>query len=147
MLRIPARWRGLSCEPLIGDVDLELQHGCRGCNHPGNIVVHWNQHGRCSRCDGTGHEPSGIHWLIIGGESGPKARPCNVEWIRSLAAQGKAAGVATFVKQLGALPFSERIGTDGRKLVDHYIALNDTKGGDPSEWPDDLRVQQWPEGL
>lgn len=37
-----------------------------------------------------------LDWLIIGGESGPNARPCNMEWVRSLVAQGKAAGVATF---------------------------------------------------
>lgn len=42
---------------------------------------------------------AGIGWVIIGGESGPKARPCNVEWIRSIVQQCKTAGVPCFVKQ------------------------------------------------
>lgn len=41
----------------------------------------------------------GIDWVIVGGESGPNARPCNVEWIRSIVEQCKAAGVSVFVKQ------------------------------------------------
>jgi protein gp37 len=41
----------------------------------------------------------GIHWVIVGGESGPGARPCNVEWIRSVVEQCKAADVPVFVKQ------------------------------------------------
>ena len=150
LVKIPAACRGLSLEPLLGaqgkgnglndEVDVELRHGCRGCNHPGNIVMHYNEHGRCSLCDGTRHEPSGIDWLIIGGESGANARPCNVEWIRSLVAQGKAAGAAVFVKQLGACPVNES--------GNHYdIDLRHKKGGDPSEWPADLRVQEWPKGF
>jgi hypothetical protein len=42
---------------------------------------------------------TGISWAIISGESGPHARPCSVDWIRSLVEQGKAAGVPVFVKQ------------------------------------------------
>jgi protein gp37 len=44
----------------------------------------------------------GPHWVIVGGESGPKARPFDVAWARSTIKQCKAAGVACFVKQLGA---------------------------------------------
>ena len=43
----------------------------------------------------------GIDWVIVGGESGPNARPCNVEWIRDIVQQCKAASVPCFVKQLG----------------------------------------------
>lgn len=45
----------------------------------------------------------GIDWAVVGGESGPGARPCNVEWLRSIVRQFAAAGVPVFVKQLGAL--------------------------------------------
>jgi len=44
---------------------------------------------------------SGIHWLIAGGESGPRARPVEADWVRSLRDQCKAAGVAFFFKQWG----------------------------------------------
>lgn len=103
-----------------------------------------------------------LNWLIVGGESGPNARPCNVEWIRSLVKQGKAAGVATFVKQLGSNPITqsnqetdgwppltqfhcEYMGLDGDAPVN--VRLCDKKGGDILEWPKDLRVQEWPEGF
>lgn len=76
---------------------------------------------------------SGIHWVIIGGESGPKARPNRLEWDRSLIAQCRGAGVSCFEKQLGARPEEER-----------PLRLRDPKGGDPAEWPADLRVREFP---
>lgn len=58
----------------------------------------------------------------------------------ALARQGKAAGVAVFVKQLGAFCIEEHGSQRKRILHDH------SKAGDPAEWPEDLRVQEWPEG-
>jgi protein gp37 len=81
----------------------------------------------------------GIHWVIVGGESGPKARPCNVRWVRSIVQQCAEAGVPCFVKQLGADP-REAYG----RLPDAPMPLKDPKGGDWDEWPEDLRVRQWP---
>lgn len=81
---------------------------------------------------------SGIAWAIIGGESGPKARPCNIEWIRSILDECARAGVACFVKQLGARAKEQVPGGF------HALNLADKKGGDPSEWPEDLRVRQFP---
>ncbi len=43
---------------------------------------------------------SGIHWVIVGGESGPGARPMHPDWARSLRDQAKAQGVAFFMKQM-----------------------------------------------
>jgi protein gp37 len=54
----------------------------------------------------------GISWVIVGGESGPKARPMKVEWVRSIRDQCKAAEVAFFFKQWGGL----RPKSGGRKL-------------------------------
>ena len=45
----------------------------------------------------------GIHWVIVGGESGPKARPTAVEWVRSIRDQCLEAGVAFFFKQWGGV--------------------------------------------
>lgn len=93
---------------------------------------------------------TGIDWVIVGGESGPHARPCNIEGIRSIVRQCKAAGVKCFVKQLGAKPFE-----NGKPYNPHGVFKNDLsgkpagtydrKGGDPAEWPEDLRVREMPE--
>ncbi len=45
---------------------------------------------------------TGIHWVIVGGESGNKARPCDISWIRSIVRQCQSANVPVFVKQLGS---------------------------------------------
>ena len=83
-----------------------------------------------------------LDWVIAGGESGHGARPCNTAWIQSIIEQCRAAGTAVFVKQLGSAPAYPREANGGR--VGHYVGLHDRKGGDPAEWPDDLRVREWP---
>jgi protein gp37 len=55
---------------------------------------------------------AGIDWVIVGGESGPRARPMEREWVRSIRDQCKAAGLAFFLKQWGGL----RPKSGGRKL-------------------------------
>ena len=79
-----------------------------------------------------------LDWVIVGGESGPCARPFDLAWARSAIAQCKAAGVACFVKQLGARP----ILSWPRQI--RGMRLKDRKGGDMSEWPEDLRVREFP---
>lgn len=94
--------------------------------------------------------------VIVGGESGPNARPCNVEWIRSVVRQCAAAGVACFVKQLGSyvlasdvidaadeFPGAVRL-SEGPDRTLARVHLTDPKGGDPDEWPSDLRVREMP---
>lgn len=76
---------------------------------------------------------------IIGGESGAGSRPCNAEWVRSLIGQHQKNGVACFVKQLGAEPRPSALPSD---VAVRYI--KHSKGGDPAEWPLDLRVRQFP---
>jgi protein gp37 len=76
----------------------------------------------------------GIDWAIIGGESEAKARPFQLDWARSLIEQSKAAGIAVFVKQMGTHP------QDG--LV--QLPVRDLKGGNPDEWPADLRIREFP---
>lgn len=46
---------------------------------------------------------SGVHWAIVGGESGPRARPMQVEWVDEIEAMCRAAGVAFFFKQWGGV--------------------------------------------
>ena len=85
----------------------------------------------------------GIGHVIAGGESGPGARPCRAEWIRSIVEQCKMAGTACFVKQLGAYAILDP--RYDRSISGWTRRLRDRKGGNPEEWPEDLRVCQIPE--
>lgn len=148
--------RFVSAEPLLEDIDLtRWVHG--GVRPDVDVDI-----------DGGvwpgGREPYSnscpIRLVIVGGESGGGARPCNVRWIRSIVRQCRAAGVACFVKQMGSrieLPNDQarEWGREGDVLnweTDdvHYqgeeqvARLEDPKGGNPSEWPEDLRVRQFP---
>ena len=105
MLPLPAAVRFLSLEPLLGEMPPLV--GVLGRVKPGV-------------------EYSGIDWIIIGCESGPKRRPCKLEWVRSIVEQCKAAGVPVFVKQLDL---------DGRVSKDM------------NEWPEWARVREFPEGV
>jgi protein gp37 len=77
---------------------------------------------------------TGIHWVIVGGESGPGARPFDIAWARSVIRQCQGQSVPCFVKQLGTCPVEN--GTP--------FTLSDYKGGDWGEWPTDLRVREYP---
>lgn len=153
LLKIPAVGRFLSVEPMLGPVDLQAActKACpnKDCIHDegtGHRIVRQSDEGGiwleciCSRLNG-------IHWVIYGGESGPGARPCNVDWIRDGLRQCKAAGVAPFVKQLGAHPLFNRTLNTGEVAQygcrEHWGIIH-PKGGDPTEWPDDLRVREFP---
>lgn len=83
-----------------------------------------------------------IDWIIVGGESGPRARPFDIRWAESVVAQCRDADVACFVKQLGSKPFRS---PDHEGATGYELSLAHKKGEDPSEWPLGLRVQQFPE--
>lgn len=87
---------------------------------------------------------AGIHWVIVGGESGSGSRPCDLAWIRNVVHQCRAAGVTVFVKQLGAVPsvISNSFAGD---LA--YLPLRHKKGGDMAEWPEDLRIREFPKAV
>jgi protein gp37 len=82
-----------------------------------------------------------IDWVICGGESGPGARPFNLAWAESLMEQCKDAGVPFFMKQIGSNPVNS---ATARLLPKAHSTERDRKGGDPSEWPEHLRVRQFP---
>ena len=89
----PAAVRFLSCEPLLGQIN--LRGGIYGFPVPGEPVK--------VRYCGTSLEGGmgAIHWVIVGGESGPGARPMHPDWARNLRDQCASAGVAFFFKQWG----------------------------------------------
>lgn len=86
LLQTPAAVRFLSCEPLLGPIDLWQYLG--GAREP--IGERWNT------------ERRGIDWVIGGGESGPHFRPMNLDWARSIRDQCVGAGVIFFFKQESA---------------------------------------------
>jgi protein gp37 len=85
LLQVPARVRFLSMEPLLGPVDLGYHLGPM-C--PGDGT--WK---------GAEHQP--IRWVIVGGESGPRARPMHPDWVRSIRNQCQSAGTPFFFKSWG----------------------------------------------
>lgn len=156
LLQTPAAVRFLSCEPLLGPVDIlesiRVLHRQTGDFHP------------------VFDRRGGIDWVIVGGESGTKARPCDVTWVHKIARQCEANRVPYFVKQMGRWITGDHSGftvdrwllDDGRAFVppmirsvfnaplhdrpEHAIAfgLCHNKGGNPGEWPENLRVREWP---
>ena len=112
LLQTPAAVRGVSYEPALGPVDFRPYL----LADPGR--PNWSRLNR-------------LHWIIMGGESGPGARPMHPTWALSVRDQCQAAGVPFFFKQMGSA----------------WANLNNTadrKGGEWDEWPDDLRIREYP---
>lgn len=108
LMNVPASLRFVSIEPLLGPVD----------------IVPYLRNTVPPEHDGaTGYMTEGIDWVIVGAESGPGRRPCNIEWVREIVKQCKKHNTPVFVKQLDI---------DGKLSKD----IN--------EWPEDLRVQEMP---
>lgn len=134
LLATPASTRFLSMEPLLAPVRI-----------PGLYPV-----GE----DGIVTTPA-LNWVITGGESGSRARISDLESIRSVRRQCSVAGVPVFVKQLGRrcqmkredAAWSVPAGAGWQVDADTdtgVVSFVHIKGGDPAEWPEDLRVQQFP---
>lgn len=107
LLRVPARVRFLSCEPLLGAIDLSHY-----------LIDDWTRIGD----DVHWHEHPPIHWLIVGGESGPGARPMHPDWALSLRDQAQAAGVPFFFKQHGEYVHADDCAIDSHKHASLFCA-------------------------
>lgn len=131
LLATPAAVRFVSAEPLLGPIRLD-----RPISTPDGSV--WDAMAR-----------GALGWVIVGGESGPGARPCDVSWVRTIKDQCQAAEVPVFIKQFGARPtqrtiYGAAIGNEGAPVHDEPLRLKDKKGGDMAEWSEDLRVREMP---
>jgi protein gp37 len=146
LLELPAAVRWVSYEPALGPINFRIVgHGELAqdvLRYGAPVENGWIR---------------GLDWIVVGGESGPGARPFDLAWPRSVIDQGRAAGVPVFVKQLGAMPCDGAEGEPtgnfrtnpetGRRQFEMIVTrlpLRDRKGGDPAEWPEDLRVREWP---
>ena len=133
LLRCPAAVRFLSCEPLLSGVDLapfilnpkaEHLNPC-GCGD-----------GECSTCwQSPATYNLGIHWVIVGGESGPGARPFDPQDAISIKHQCEDANVPFFFKQMGSKPYD--------KFNDQPVKILDPKGHDWVGY-DALRKREFP---
>jgi len=126
----------VSHEPGLGPLDLSAYVGGAYVSLPGDHVE-------------PGYN-AGLRWIITGGESGPHARPYDLAWARDIVRQCREAHTACFVKQMGAQPVEttpeSTLPTGMRVLAGtHRWAFRDRAGADPSEWPEDLRVREFPE--
>lgn len=180
---------GLSLEPLVGPITFRWASWQPIGRNPGD---------KTDQLDGLRK----LDWVIVGGESGPNARPFDLAWARSIVSQCRAAGVPVFVKQLGEQAYDSAAREEGNEFASyeqwvnkagswlggvsgagyrykkpekaicvdakgrrcqigsdfmraekectfpvkwHYlIETADKKGGDWSEWPEDLRVREFP---
>ncbi len=166
LLAVPAARRFLSMEPLLGPVDIRFAFAdnrtsscCHRCGYRTNRGE--------SACPNDGEllgGDIGIDWVIVGGESGPHARPMQIVWAMDLVRQCQAAGIPAFMKQLGAQPRGWCVGAlhadDQTEIGADYcdaheshegtacercVLLTDRKGGDMTEWPEELRVRKVPQ--
>lgn len=116
LVRIPAAVRFLSVEPLLERIDLSL------------------------------HLSLGeIGWVIVGGESGPRSRPMDGQWLDQIIRQTREANVPLFVKQYGAKPYLS-YAVAGEGVLEMPLKMKDRKGGDWNEWPPDRRIREFPKG-
>jgi protein gp37 len=101
LVKVPAAVRFVSIEPLLGPVDLSM------IPNPG-FGEGQSWYDALKRlawvADPSGYYDGcsvgvGLDWVIVGGESGPKARECDIAWIKSVVTQCRESGVACFVKQ------------------------------------------------
>jgi protein gp37 len=147
LLVTPAAVRFISAEPLLDELDLTayLEGDTLAAPGPGGF-----------------RKGPRLDWVIVGGESGAGARPCDIAWVLSIVKQCQAAGVPVFVKQLGSKPvctYAQRglaLGVDPASIRQMEIdepwnantpeeyPIATRKGGDLAEMPEDLRVREFP---
>ena len=135
LLATPAAIRFLSCEPLLGPVDLNGIQAERFCPEDHELDwkfncletgdYYWFECGDFTEGGDGPDRATRIDWVIVGGESGTGARPMEVRWASDIVHQCRSAGVSVFVKQLGSAIHGE-----AHKEFDAF--------------PADLRVREFP---
>jgi protein gp37 len=151
LLDTPAAVRFVSYEPALGPVDFNAISKTHESDL-GFSALTWTPDDEGTLGDAV------LDWVIVGGESGPGARPFDIAWARATVAQCRDAGTPVFLKQLGAVPMqaeAEWGAGDTVHILNHRnhkkvpadfvpLLLLDRKGGDMGEWPEDLRVREFP---
>jgi len=152
ILATSAGMRFIKIEPRIGPIDLaKWMFNRRGA------IQHIMKGSANLSADQAGLMiAQSLDWVIVGGQTGPFADPCNVAIIRSIVHQCQGAGIPVLVSRLGSNPIADSKGAAGflatqldpsdDRFGDAYvrIKLRSPNGDDPSEWPEDLRVRECP---
>jgi protein gp37 len=115
LLEVPAKVRFLSCEPLLESVNLRLE----------------DPHGVQTALESKRSRSDLLHWVIVGGESGARARGFDEAWARALRDQCRDAGIAFFLKQLGS-------------VWARTWQCKSADAQDKREFPSDLQIQDFP---
>lgn len=156
LLETPAAVRWVSAEPLLGPIDFhgpivgasDVTGPVYGQGHRPKLN-YWLGEGRPTF---PASEPGSLlsapmtvaptlDWIVIGGESGPGARPMDPVWVRRVVWQCWESKTPLFVKQMGSV-YAGDVFVRGQSVR----SLGDIKGGSPEYWPADLRVRQYPGG-
>jgi protein gp37 len=151
LLLTPAAVRFVSYEPALGGVNFTAVPCDPAFGFTGSTDYDALSGRSYDRSGEFGCRGPKLDWVIVGGESGRGARPFDIAWARSVVKLCKEAGVPCFVKQMGDHVF-ERAVEDDKGRIAGGVALRGPgghklapKGGDPLEWPEDLRVREYPE--
>lgn len=115
LTKIKARVLWVSAEPLLDDLSLRWL----SVFHENAPYIAQRKGPSTDHLDGLRR----LHWIVVGGESGPECRPMEAAWAREIAAQCKEAGVPFFMKQMGGKA---------------------DKRGDLADIPEDLHIRQYP---
>lgn len=124
LLETPAAVRWVSYEPALGPINF-LKFGVAERKRVQDVVASTGQPHRMDRWVDR------LDWVVPGGESGPGARPFDPIWAYDTIRQCRGTRTKVFVKQMGSA-IAKR---------DGYA---DSKGEDPNEWPEQLRVREYP---
>jgi protein gp37 len=145
---IPARIHFLSMEPLLERVTLTaIKHKDGSYDALRGRIRRWDR--------STWRHAPKYDWVIPGGESGRRARPCAMEWIEDILTEASDAGTPAFVKQLGAFCVSEdrKVTPEEAKEIGAHPdgwawraghGADDPKGEDIDNWPDGFQVREFP---
>lgn len=123
LIDTPAEIKFLSCEPLLEEIEFSWEEKQKEIYTGGGWVPDDRQ-----LC---GNYLSDIDWVIVGGESGSRSRPCQISWIEKIVEQCLCFNVPVFVKQLGT-------------NNNNNIKTKNRKGGDFDNFPEFLKIRQFP---
>lgn len=157
LIDTPAALRWISAEPMIGPIDM-TKLPMFSVIDPESVSFFDSLRAEPKTYSFRRGAPTfkPLDFVVAGGESGRGARPLYLSWIRGLREQCVSAGVPIFIKQLGkscvmdrtdaATPVALGAGWDslspGSELG--IVRFRDSHGGDPAEWPRDMRVREFP---
>jgi protein gp37 len=156
LLETPAWVRFVSAEPLLERVDLRSYMAAALMTNDGRRLMS----GAPETGAAGGRWQWPLDWVIAGGESGPGARPCALEWLEDIVEACRESAVPAFVKQLGSFCVAESRSVPADMYTDAHrppevpghpghvwgwrAGLEDRAGGDIEAFPDELRVRMFP---